>query len=136
MLLPRPVLAVDRTIPTQAGTLKVKTVTDGLAHPWGLAFLPDGQMLVTERPGTFRFVAKNGTKSTPLTGVPTVFAEGQGGLLDVAIDPDFPSNRLVYLTYSEPDEGGASAPPRLWRAASLATLALTMSKSSFARSRK
>ncbi|HKA46550.1 MAG TPA: PQQ-dependent sugar dehydrogenase [Methyloceanibacter sp.] len=108
ILLPRRVLTEDRTIPTQAGTLKVETVSDGLAHPWGLAFLPDGQMLVTERPGTLRLVAKNGTKSTPLTGVPTVFAEGQGGLLDVAIDPDFSSNRLVYLTYSEPGEGGAS----------------------------
>ena len=87
--------------------LKIETVTDGLTHPWGLAFLPDGQMLVTERPGALRLVTKDGTKSKPLSGVPKVFAEGQGGLLDVAIDPDFKSNRLVYLSYSESGEGGA-----------------------------
>jgi glucose/arabinose dehydrogenase len=73
-----------------------------------LAFLPDGRMLVTERSGTLRLVSKDGKLSEPLSGVPEVVAEGQGGLLDVAIDPDFKSNSLVYLTYSEPGEGGAS----------------------------
>jgi glucose/arabinose dehydrogenase len=65
-------------------------------------------MLVTERSGTLRLVSKDGKLSEPLSGVPEVVAEGQGGLLDVAIDPDFKSNSLVYLTYSEPGEGGAS----------------------------
>jgi aldose sugar dehydrogenase len=92
---------------TTAGTINVETVATGLAHPWGLAFLPDGRMLVTERSGTLRLVSKDGKLSEPLSGVPEVVAEGQGGLLDVAIDPDFKSNGLVYLTYSEPGEGGA-----------------------------
>lgn len=108
MLLSQPSLPDTRTVPTEAGPIKVETIAKGLHNPWGLAFLPDGRMLVTERPGSLRLVAKNGVMSKPLSGVPEVFAEGQGGLLDVAIDPDFKSNRLVYLTYSEPGEGGAS----------------------------
>jgi glucose/arabinose dehydrogenase len=107
-IFPQISLAQDRTLPTQAGPIKVETVASGLANPWGLTFLPNGRMLVTERPGTLRLVAKDGTKSNPLSGVPQVFAQGQGGLLDVAIDPDFKSNRLVYFSYSEPREGGAS----------------------------
>jgi len=98
----------DRTVPTQAGPIKVETVARGLEHPWGLAFLPDGRMLVTERTGKLRIVQKDGIMSKQLSGVPKVFAEGQGGLLDVAIDPDFKSNGLIYLSYSEPGEGGAS----------------------------
>ena len=101
-------LAEDRTVPSEAGIIKVKTVAKGLKHPWGLALLPDGQMLVTEKPGTLRLVSKDGTVSKPLSGVPEVVADGQGGLLDVAIDPDFSSNRLVYLSYSEPGEGGSA----------------------------
>ncbi len=89
------------------GVVGVETVASGLVHPWGLAFLPDGRMLVTERPGRLRIVATDGTLSAPLTGVPAVHAQGQGGLLDVAIDPDFATNSLVYLTYAEPGEGGA-----------------------------
>jgi glucose/arabinose dehydrogenase len=84
----------------------VETVASGLVHPWGLAFLPDGRMLVTERPGRLRIVATDGTLSAPLTGVPAVHAQGQGGLLDVAIDPDFATNNLVYLTYAEAGDGG------------------------------
>ena len=71
----------DRTVPTQAGPIKVETLARGLEHPWGLAFLPDGRMLVTERTGKLRIVRKDGTMSKPLSGVPKVFAEGQGGLL-------------------------------------------------------
>ena len=99
--------AEDGVIDTEAGKIKYETVAKGLAHPWGLAFLPDASFLVTERPGRLRLVSKTGEVSKPLTGVPEVFAEGQGGLLDVALDPDFASNRLVYLSYSEPGEGGA-----------------------------
>jgi glucose/arabinose dehydrogenase len=87
--------------------IRVATVAEGLEHPWGLAFLPDGRMLVTERPGRLRMVAQGGQVSPPLKGVPQVFAEGQGGLLDVALDPAFTSNRLVYLSYAEPGEGVA-----------------------------
>lgn len=93
---------------SSAGPITVETVASGLVHPWGLAFLPDGDMLVTERPGRLRRVTSGGQVSDPIAGVPQVFAEGQGGLLDVALDPDFSSNRLVYLSYAEPGEGGAA----------------------------
>jgi glucose/arabinose dehydrogenase len=108
ILFAKPPLADERTIATEAGTLKIETVAKGLDHPWGLAFLPDGDMLVTEKPGTLRRVSKDSTISKPLAGVPEVVAAKQGGLLDVAVDPDFKSNRLVYLSYSEPGEGGSA----------------------------
>jgi aldose sugar dehydrogenase len=82
-------------------------VARGLEHPWGLAFLPDGRMLVTERPGRLRLVSRGGELSQPLTGVPEVRAGGQGGLLDVALGPRFAQDRLVYLSLSEPGPGGA-----------------------------
>ncbi len=75
-------------------------------HPWGLAFLPDGRLLVTERPGRLRIIAKDGHLSAPVGGVPPVVARGQGGLLDVALSPDFASSALVYLSYAEPRGGG------------------------------
>ena len=100
-------MSVDGPRNTKAGTIKVETVATELSHPWGLAFLPDGRMLVTERSGTLRLVSKDGKLSPPLSGVPKVVVAGQGGLLDVAIHPDFKSNSLAYLTYSEPGEGGA-----------------------------
>jgi aldose sugar dehydrogenase len=98
----------EHVIDTQAGRIQVQTVAGGLEHPWGLASLPDGHMLVTERPGRLRIVSKEGRLSEPLAGIPRVLAEGQGGLLDVALDPSFVSNRLIYLSYAEPGEGGAS----------------------------
>ena len=79
-------------------------VADGLEHPWALAFLPDGRMLVTERPGRLRIVAGGVLEPAPVAGVPRVWAEGQGGLLDVALHPDFANNGLIYLSYSSPDE--------------------------------
>ena len=78
-----------------------------LDRPWAFAFLPDGDVLVTERPGRLRRVGRDGAVSAPLAGVPAVFAQGQGGLLDVALDPRFAETRLVYLSYAEPGEGGA-----------------------------
>lgn len=96
----------QQTFPSSAGPLKVDTVAKGLSYPWGLAFLPDGQMLVTERPGRMRVVAKDGTVSKAFTGVPRVFASGQGGLLDVIIDRNFASNRTIYFSFAEPVEGG------------------------------
>ena len=83
----------------------VVTVAQGLENPWGLAFLPNGKMLVTERPGRLRVVAADGSLSAPVTGLPAVDARGQGGLLDVAIDPNFASNGLIYWTYAEPGDG-------------------------------
>jgi len=87
---------------------RVTDVTRGLEHPWGLAFLPDGRMLVTERAGRLRLVATDGRPSAPLGGVPAVAAGGQGGLLDVALSPRFAQDRLVYLSFSEPGPAGAS----------------------------
>src|SRR6476620_963334 len=94
-------MSVDGPRNTKAGTIKVETVATGLSHPWGLAFLPHGGMLVTARSGTRRQVSTDGKRSPPRSGVAKVVGAGQGGLLDVAIDPDFKSNSLVYLTYSE-----------------------------------
>jgi glucose/arabinose dehydrogenase len=93
----------------RASSAKVgaETVAKGLENPWALAFLPDGRILVTERPGRLRIVGKDGKLSAPLGGVPKVQAAGQGGLLDVALDPKFEENRLVYLSFAEPGEGGA-----------------------------
>lgn len=84
-----------------AAPINVVTVATGLVNPWGLAFLPDGRMLVTERPGRLRMVEVNGNVSAPVQGVPEVYARGQGGLLDVAIDPAFSDNQWVYLAYAE-----------------------------------
>ena len=87
---------------------RVVDVARGLEHPWALAFLPDGSVLVTERPGRLRRVAPDGRLSDPLAGVPAVAAGGQGGLLDVALGPGFARDRLVYLAFSEPGAGGQS----------------------------
>jgi glucose/arabinose dehydrogenase len=86
---------------TEKADIVVESVARGLNRPWGLAFLPDGRMLVTEKPGRLRIVTPDGKLSQPLTGVPTVSAGGQGGLLDVALDPNFADNRLIYFTYAE-----------------------------------
>ncbi|MDB5570010.1 MAG: oxidoreductase [Hyphomicrobiales bacterium] len=98
-------LAQPRTLSTQSGPVRVDVVAQGLQHPWGMAFLPDGRLLVTERPGRLRTVAQDGAVSQPIGGVPRVFARGQGGLLDVALSPEFASDRLVYLTFAEPGSG-------------------------------
>jgi len=100
---------VMATLPPTAlasADLKPVTVARGLAQPWGLAFLPDGRMLVTERPGRMRIVSPDGRLGEPLQGLPAVDAKGQCGLLDVALDPRFADNRWVYWTYAEAGEGG------------------------------
>jgi aldose sugar dehydrogenase len=86
--------------------IKAESYAKGLAHPWGMAFLSDGRLLVTERPGRLRLIGKDGSLSTPLQGVPRVAASGQGGLLDVVLAPDFASSSIVYLSYAEPRDGG------------------------------
>ncbi|MGH6902950.1 MAG: PQQ-dependent sugar dehydrogenase, partial [Geminicoccaceae bacterium] len=101
-----PALAVDETFETEGPSIHVQTLADGLSHPWALAFLPDGGMLVTERAGRLRHVTAEGKVSEPITGVPEVDARNQGGLLDVALDPEFQQNRLVYLSYAEAGDGG------------------------------
>jgi glucose/arabinose dehydrogenase len=102
-------MALDETIETEQATIRAQTFADGLEHPWGLAFLPDGSALVTERPGRLRLVSPDGELSEPISGVPEVDARDQGGLLDVALDPNFEENRLVYLSYAEPGEGGRNS---------------------------
>ncbi|MFL6803846.1 MAG: PQQ-dependent sugar dehydrogenase, partial [Xanthobacteraceae bacterium] len=87
--------ATAQTFRASAGNLQVETVTSGLSNPWGLAFLPDGRMLVTERPGRMRLVARDGKLSPPLGGVPKVFAQSQGGLHDVALDRDYAQNQTL-----------------------------------------
>jgi glucose/arabinose dehydrogenase len=98
-----PVIAAPTEhLKSEQGTLEVTTMTKGLEHPWALAFLPDRQgMLVTERPGNLRVVSADGKLSAPLSGVPKVWAKGQGGLLDVVLSPDFTQDRTVYLSYAE-----------------------------------
>jgi glucose/arabinose dehydrogenase len=95
---------LSTTLPASADEppLKLVTVAQGLQHPWGLAFLPDGRMLVSERPGRLRIVSQAGELGPPLAGLPAVDARAQGGLLDVALDPHFGDNRLVYWSYAEP----------------------------------
>jgi glucose/arabinose dehydrogenase len=109
-LLPLAIAApatAQQMLKSEDGDLRVETVASGLANPWGLAFLPDGRMLVTERPGRMRIVARDGTLSQPLAGVPQVAANNQGGLLDVALDRDFAKNGIIYFCYSDPVPGGA-----------------------------
>ncbi|MFY2764140.1 PQQ-dependent sugar dehydrogenase [Arenimonas sp. MALMAid1274] len=91
--------------PSSLGPLRVTTLASGLQNPWAMAFLPDGRLLITERPGRLR-VYSNGTLSAPITGLPAVWAQGQGGLLDVALDPDFARNQRLYLSYAEAGSGG------------------------------
>lgn len=91
---------------SEKGPVQVDQLAGGLEHPWALAFLPDGQgMLITERPGRLRLFA-DGQLSGPLDGLPKVFARGQGGLLDVALSPQFAADRLVYLSYAEAGDDG------------------------------
>lgn len=96
------------TLVSEKGRITATSVVSGLKHPWGMAFLPDGRMLVTERTGTIRYVTSDGRKSGPLSGMPDIEVGGQGGLFDVILDPDFGRNRWIYFSYSEPGDGGNS----------------------------
>ena len=98
--------ADDAVLRTQKVTVLAETIARGLDHPWGLDFLPDGALLVTERSGKMRIV-ENGRISRPVTGVPKVRATGQGGLFDVAVAADHRQSGLIFFTYSEPGNGGA-----------------------------
>ena len=98
--------SAQQRYPSSAGELVVETVASGLENPWSLVFLPDGRMLVTERPGRLRLVGSDGKVSAPISGVPNVVARGQGGLLDVVLDPKFAENRYLYLSFAEPRANG------------------------------
>ena len=92
---------------SEGQSFRVVKLVEGLDHPWSLAFLPQGQMLVTERPGRLNLIGRD-FKRVPIEGLPRVFASGQGGLLEIALHPRFAENHLVYLSYAGPGEGGAS----------------------------
>lgn len=111
LLLALPVTATGQStdITTSAGPVRIETVAEGLDHPWGLDFLPDGRMLVTERPGALRIVAPDGTLSDPVAGTPEVFSRGQGGLLDVRVGPNHAGTGWVYLSFAEPGDGGTAS---------------------------
>ena len=89
-----------------AQTPRFEVVTKGLEHPWAVAFMGDGQMLVTERPGRLRVVSSNGALSEPVQGLPAIDVRGQGGLLDVVVDSAFRQNRTLYFCFSEPASSG------------------------------
>ncbi|MHC2144731.1 PQQ-dependent sugar dehydrogenase [Pseudomonas sp. 210_17 TE3656] len=94
--------APERSFKSEEGSIKVSTLAEGLSHPWALAFLPEGKgMLVTERPGNLRIVSAEGKVGAPLGGVPEVWAQEQGGLLDVVLSPTFKQDRMVYLSFAE-----------------------------------
>ena len=101
-----PAFAGQTRVPEQKSNVvfDLVPVAEGLVNPWAIEFLPDGRMLVTERPGRLRIVAKDGQLSPAVTGLPAMDARGQGGLLDVALDPAFSTNQLIYWSYSEPAE--------------------------------
>jgi len=101
-------IANDRVFRSAHHDYKLVTVVDALVQPWSIAFLPDGDMLVTERPGRLRIVRRGKLLPHAVEGVPAVFAEGQGGLLEVVPHPNFASNRLLYLSYSKPQGGKQS----------------------------
>ena len=94
---------------SEGGPYRVVTVVDGLQDPWSIAFLPGGEMLVTEKPGRLRIVRNGVLQPEPIAGTPEVWYQGQGGLLDVVLHPDFQSNRLIYLSFSKPNEDGSEA---------------------------
>ncbi|CAN5320976.1 PQQ-dependent sugar dehydrogenase [soil metagenome] len=99
-----------------AAGVQVQTVSTGLENPWGVAFLPGGRFLVTERPGRLRMIEPDGRAGPPITGLPAIAAGGQGGLLDVLADAGFADNRTVYFCFSEPAAGGSANSTALARA--------------------
>jgi glucose/arabinose dehydrogenase len=105
--------ASPRIVQTEHASVEVAEFARGLENPWSLAFLPDGRMLVTERPGRLRIVEPDGTLSAPVAGVPAVQTGGQSGLFEVLPSPGFVRDRAVFLSYAEP---GPRAGARRWRA--------------------
>ncbi len=96
-------------IKTDTGNIQVNTIAEGLENVWSLAFLPDGNMLVTEKPGRMRIVTAQGKVGEPLQGLPKIYNQGQAGLLDVVLAPDFATSKKIYFSYSEPDEKGKNS---------------------------
>jgi glucose/arabinose dehydrogenase len=114
--LPPTASAAGETIRSEQASFRVETVAAPLENPWGMAFLPDGDILVTERPGRLRLIRAGRLEPGPIAGVPPVFAVGQGGLLDVAIHPDYAENGWLYLSYAGIDEAAGGASTQVARA--------------------
>ena len=102
------VVRAQEVLRSSKANYRLVTLTRDLEQPWSIAFLPDGRILITERPGRLRVFANGRLERTPLGGVPRVYARGQGGLLDVCLHPQFAQNRVLYLTYSGEGQGGAA----------------------------
>jgi len=103
---PAAAAVTDAPAPAKPSQISVETFASGLDHPWGMQFLPDGRLLVTERAGRLRVISKEGKLSPPVEGVPEVAAVGQGGLLDILLAPDFATSGIIYLSYGEPRDDG------------------------------
>lgn len=106
----KPAFAGQTRVPEQklGVAFELVPVAEGLNYPWGMTFLPDGRMLVTERPGRLRILSKDGKLSEPVSGLPPVDAKGQGGLLGIALDPHYGKNHLIYWSYAEPQADGTN----------------------------
>ena len=102
-----PALAAAQEIRSEEHTFRVVKLVQGLEHPWSVAFLPDGRMLITERPGRLRVVSGGRLEPQPIAGVPEVVAQGQGGLFDIMLHPRFAENSLVYFSYNGRGPGGS-----------------------------
>lgn len=116
---PQPVSAGDGSAQTESserGEIRIVEVATGLEHPWSLAFLPDGRMLVTERPGRLILLDAKGRFVTEVSGLPSIFVDGQSGLLDVVVAPDFASSGLIYLSFAKPNLRGNLAGTAVFRA--------------------
>ncbi|MFS8137380.1 MAG: PQQ-dependent sugar dehydrogenase [Thermomonas sp.] len=105
-----PVANTSKNVPVQTASVasNLQVIASRLEHPWSLALLPDGGFLVTERPGRLRRIDVDGTVHPALRGTPDVYAEGQGGLLDVVLDPAFATNQRIWLSFAEPGDGGTA----------------------------
>lgn len=111
--------ASDQSVITAHHAFKLTRIAGPLDHPWGLDWLPDGRMLVTERPGRLRIISIDGAISEPVAGLPAISSEFRDGLLDVAVDPDFESNRKIYFAHTGSESG------KRWQKVSSATLTET-----------
>jgi glucose/arabinose dehydrogenase len=108
--------AIGDSVHSEQATFVLESLTQGLEHPWGMAFLPDGSLLITEVAGRMRLFKDGKLQEEPLAGVPPVFAQGQGGLLDVTLHPNYAENGWIYFAYAGIDEAGKGAGTRVARA--------------------
>ena len=109
LVVGNPVSGQDPTLRSAFYDFRLTTVAEGLVSPWSMAFLPSGDILVTEKPGRLRLIENGELLPTPIAGVPEVVAQGQGGLFDVVLHPDYENNQMIYLAFSKPKSGGTQS---------------------------